>query len=194
MTMGFEAMYQGSAPPWDIGRPQPAIVRLEEAGLLAGPIVDVGCGTGENAIYLASRGHETVGVDIAPTAIGVARAKARERGSGASFAEADVLRLGVLGRRFRSAIDVGCFHVFDDADRTRYRDSVASVVDPDGILHLLCFSDREPGTWGPRRVSQAEIRATFDVGWEVESIDGTRFATLLGPEGAAAWHAAIRRR
>jgi ubiquinone/menaquinone biosynthesis C-methylase UbiE len=101
--MGFEWAYRNGVPPWDIGRPQPAIVRLAEQGLIAGDVIDLGCGTGENALYLASRGLAIVGVDAAPTAITQAQEKARLRGSSATFIVADALGLDVLGRVF----DVG---------------------------------------------------------------------------------------
>jgi SAM-dependent methyltransferase len=97
-AMGFEWAYRNGAPLWDIGRPQPAIVRLAEQGTIAGDVIDVGCGTGENALYLTSRGLGVVGVDAAPTAIEQTQAKARLQGSGATFVAADALGLEGLGR------------------------------------------------------------------------------------------------
>ena len=99
------------------------------------------------------------------------RDKAKRRGSTAAFVVGDVLRLEDLDRRFASVIDSAVFHVFDDADRARYVASLASVVEPGGVLHLLAFSDKVPGDAGPRRVSQAELRAAFADGWEVERIN-----------------------
>jgi cyclopropane fatty-acyl-phospholipid synthase-like methyltransferase len=192
--MGWDEAYRDPEPaPWDIGRPQPEIVRLEESTSIVGSVIDVGCGTGENALYLASRGHETLGIDVSETAIARGRAKASERGLAVEFVAGDVLELSSLQLRFDTAIDVGCFHTFSDDDRDRYRDSVRSAVRPGGILHLLCFSDREPGEWGPRRVSRTAIETSFATGWDVESIEETRFAHRLGPDGALAWRARIRR-
>jgi SAM-dependent methyltransferase len=191
--MGFDAAYRGpGVAPWDIGAPQPEIVGLVEGGQIEGSVIEVGCGTGENALFVASRGHEVLGVDAAPTAIARARAKAAERGLEASFEVRDVLELGDLGRSFDTAIDVGCFHVFDDADRGRYVKSLSGVLREGGRLHLLCFSDAQPGVLGPRRVSEGEIRAAFAEGWEVEGIRPARFATLMGPDGAHAWLAVMR--
>jgi ubiquinone/menaquinone biosynthesis C-methylase UbiE len=116
--MGFEFAYRYGTPPWDIGRAQDAIVRLAEEGLIAGDVIDVGCGTGENALYLASRGISVLGVDAAPTAIARAREKAQLRGSSATFLVADALALEGLGRTFDTAIDCGLFHTFSDADRS----------------------------------------------------------------------------
>ena len=173
--MGFEWAYRNGAPPWDIGRAQPVIVRLAEEGLVSGDVIDVGCGTGENALYLASRGMSVLGVDAAPTAIARAREKAQLRGSSATFLVADALALEGLGRRFDTAIDCGLFHTFSDADRIRFARSLHLALRPGARYILLCFSEHQPGGLGPRRVSQAEIRATFATGWKADSIVAERF-------------------
>src|ERR1051325_4741714 len=115
----FESMYQGQAP-WDIPGPQPVFVALEESGAIQGSVLDAGCGTGENALYLASRGHEAWGIDFVPVAVERAEEKARERGIAAQFRVADALRLGELGRTFDTVIDCGLFHTFSDEERPRY--------------------------------------------------------------------------
>jgi cyclopropane fatty-acyl-phospholipid synthase-like methyltransferase len=184
----------GSAP-WDIGRPQSAIVGLADAGEIRSPVLDSGCGTGEHALFLAERGYEVLGVDVAPTAIARARDKAQTRGLSGEFLIHDVLDLGVLGRQFAAVIDSGVFHTFSDEDRPRYVDSLASVTTDGSVLHLLCFSNQVPGEVGPRRVSQAEIREAFDDGWNVERITGSQFDVAqefqLRPH---AWLARIVRR
>jgi SAM-dependent methyltransferase len=185
----FESSYHGT-PPWDIGRPQPAIVRLAETGKISGSVLDVGCGTGENSLFLAARGLVAVGIDGAPTAITKARAKAKARGLGVRFEIADALDLS-LPERFDTAIDTGLFHVFSDDQRPRFSESLARVVRPGGTYFLMCFSEREPGDWGPRRVTQAEIRSVFRERWRVETIEPSAFATNLGE--AQAWLASITR-
>ena len=192
-VMGFEWAYRNGDPPWDIGRPQPAIVRLAEQGLVTGEVIDVGCGTGENALFLASRGLAVVGVDAAPTAIARAMAKADERGSSATLQVADALALEELGRTFDVAIDCGLFHTFGDADRVRYARSLHAVLRPGARYALLCFSEHQPGDQGPRRVTQAEIRATFETGWTVDSIVADQFAARLPGDGAHAWLALLTR-
>jgi SAM-dependent methyltransferase len=189
---GFDDSYLG-VPPWDIGRAQPEVVRIADAGGFTGPVIDVGCGTGENAIELSSRGFGVVGVDAAPRAIERARAKAVDRGSGVEFLVADAFSLGSLGRRFRTALDCGVFHVFDDDERPAYVASLASALEPAGRLHLLCFSDRQPGPVGPRRVTQRELRDTFTDGWDIEEIVATTFVTNLPGGEAQAWRASITR-
>ena len=167
-------------PPWDIGKPQSEIVRLEQEGKLRGSVLDCGCGTGENALYLASRGHEVWGIDASPNAIRKAESKAKDRGIAVKFLTVDALDLGGLGRTFDAVIDCGLFHVFSDPDRERYVSSLASVTAPGAKLVVLCFSDLQPGDQGPRRVSQAEIRQAFDKGWKVQDI---RAADLRNEHG-----------
>jgi len=193
---GWDSAYEaGSRPPWDIGRPQPTFVRLAEGGLLRGRVLDAGCGSGEHALLAAARGADVVGVDVSPRAIERARRKAGERGIAVRFEVADALRLGELGLTFDTVIDSGLFHVFDDADRARYVTSLASVLEPGGTCYLMCFSDRQPGTMGPRRVSQEELRAAFSDGWAVASIVADAFEVNpgLGTPTAQAWLATIRR-
>ena len=189
---GFDEMYMG-VPPWDIGRAQPEVVRLADAGGFAGPVIDVGCGTGENGLELASRGLDVLGIDASPRAIGAATAKASERGSSAQFLVADALQLGSLARRFASVLDCGVFHVFEDDERPVYVASLAAALEPGGVLQLLCFSDLQPGTFGPRRVTQQEIRESFADGWDVREIAPVTFVTNLPELQANAWRATIAR-
>jgi cyclopropane fatty-acyl-phospholipid synthase-like methyltransferase len=183
-------------PPWDIGRPQPAFVRLADRGLLSGRLLDAGCGTGEHTLLAADRGAQATGVDISARAIAKARDKAAERGLQARFEVADVLALGRLGMTFDTVIDSGVFHVFSDADRPRYVTSLAGVLQPGGRCYLMCFSDRQPGDYGPRRVTQDELRAAFSDGWTVTSIEAGSFDVNLGAfplPAAQAWLAVIQR-
>ncbi len=194
--MGFEWAYRQGSPPWDIGRPQPAVVSLARDGGFFGEVLDVGCGTGENALYLASRGFSVTGVDAAPTAIARARAKADHRQLAVRFEIADALDLRAVGRTFDSAVDCGLFHTFDDRARRLFERSLRAVLRPGAQYNLLCFSDQEPGDWGPRRVSQAEIRSTFAAGWRVNSIVAARFATIDPVDGSwspRAWLASLTR-
>jgi SAM-dependent methyltransferase len=192
----WDASYTGGTPaPWDIGRPQPAFVRLADEGRLTGRLLDAGCGTGENALLAASHGADVTGIDVAPTAIARARAKATERGLTARFEVADALDLGRLGLSVDTVIDSGAFHVFSDDDRARYVARLAAVLRPAGACYLMCFSDRQPGTWGPRRVGADELRAAFADGWAIESIDPDAFEInpVLGTTQVQAWLAVIRR-
>ena len=191
-TEDFDALYAGT-PPWDIGRPQPAFLALAEAGAVQGRVLDVGCGTGEHVLMAAGLGLEATGVDTAATAIDAARGKARDRGLTARFLVWDALRLAALGELFDTVLDSGLFHVFQDDDRPRFVDGLRAVVRPGGRYLMLCFSDRQPGAWGPRRVTQAEIRASFGDGWRVDSIEPARFDVTIDPDGALALLATITR-
>jgi cyclopropane fatty-acyl-phospholipid synthase-like methyltransferase len=188
----FNDAYRGT-PPWDIGRPQGEFVELEVNGRILGDVLDVGCGTGENALFLASKGHRVLGIDSAVLAIRKAKQKASERGIDADFKIWDALRLGELGKWFDSAIDCGFFHTLSDEGRVAFRRNLGSVMKRGGRYFMLAFSDEEPDWGGPRRVTKQEIRDTFAVGWRVESIHKARFEDHFHGDGGRAWVSTIRR-
>ena len=129
-------------------RPQPAVRRLADEGAFAGAVLDAGCGTGENALHIASLGLQVLGVDVAETALSIAREKAAARGIDADFVVADAFHLDRLGRVFETVLDCGLLHTFDGDERRAYVASLASVTARGGHVHLLCFSDAGPDT-GP---------------------------------------------
>lgn len=193
----FESAYAGQAP-WDIGRPQRAL--LDVADRITGSVLDAGCGTGENALFFASRGQKVTGIDFLAEPISRAKQKASERGVTATFLVMDALALKDLPEFFDSVIDSGLFHVFSDHDRQRYVGGLASVLKPDGRLFLLCFSDDEPGTQGPRRVPKKELHVAFAEGWVIESIEPSRYEVRpdlkdlsFSEGGPKAWVVVVRR-
>ena len=189
----FDSAYLGT-PPWDIGRPQGEFVRLAEQGLVKGEVIDLGCGTGENAMMFASKGSRVLGIDSAPLAIAKAKKKAAERGSKAEFTVADALELRPLERAFDVATDCGLFHTFSDMERKTFEASLGAALAPGGRYFMLCFSDREPSDWGgPRRVSKEEILGPFGRGWRVDSIKSARFEAFHSREGGHAWLASLTR-
>lgn len=190
----WDASYHDGPAPWDIGRPQPAVVRLALEGGFAGAVLDAGCGTGENALHVAAMGLSVLGVDVAETALAMARHKAHDRGLEVEFAAVDAFQLDRLGRTFETVMDCGLFHTFDGDERPRYVASLASVTGQNGTLHVLCFSDEGPDT-GPHPVSREALSAAFNRtnGWNVVAIRPDRVQTRFHDDGAPAWLATIKR-
>ena len=193
----FESAYEDRAP-WDIGRPQKAFLNV--ADWITGSILDAGCGTGENALYFAGRGCRVTGIDFLEEPIQRAQRKAAERGVQATFLVKNALALKDLPEVFDSVIDSGLFHVFSDDDRKRYVEGLATVLKPGGRLFLICFSDEEPGTHGPRRLSKKELHDAFAQGWVIESIEPSRFEVrpdlkdlAFSEGGPMAWFAVVQR-
>jgi SAM-dependent methyltransferase len=190
----WDASYHDGPAPWDIGGPQPAVVRLASDGGFSGAVLDAGCGTGENALHIASLGLPVLGVDIAETALAIAREKANDRGIQIEFAAADAFALERLGRTFDTVLDCGLFHTFDGDERPGYVASLASVTEHDGTLYVLCFSDDGPGT-GLHPVTADELRAAFQpgTGWDVAALEPDRIHTIYHDDGAPAWFATVKR-
>jgi ubiquinone/menaquinone biosynthesis C-methylase UbiE len=187
----FNEAYRGS-PPWDIGRPQAEFVRIARKGEIRGRVLDIGCGTGENAIFFAGLGLETWGLDAAPLAIQKAKGKALERAARVNFTLGDALHLEKLGQRFDTVTDCGLFHTFSDDQRSIFEKSLKAALSQSGTYFMLSFSDKEPDGWGgPRRVSKGEIRATFGSGWKINYVREARFSTTFNDEGGYAWLASI---
>jgi ubiquinone/menaquinone biosynthesis C-methylase UbiE len=144
---------------------------------------------------VASLGLRVLGVDIADTALSIAREKAAGRGIDADFAVADALRLDRLGRVFDTVLDCGLLHTFDGDERRAYVAGLASVTSPGGDLHVLCFSDVGSGIRGPHPVRQEELRAAFERSgdWSVASVSPDRIQTRFDDRGLPAWLAKIER-
>lgn len=183
----FSALYE-RLPGWEVGRPQPAITVLHEAGAIGACVLDAGCGTGESALFLAAHGHQVWGIDIVDAAINAAAEKARQRGlPSARFLVHDALALDQLGLTFDSVVDSGLLHAMTDAEQRRYLEQVRSVLRPGGSVHVLCFSEHQPGDTGPRRVKRSELEALLAHGWLDVAIVETRFAVNFSDDGAAAY-------
>jgi SAM-dependent methyltransferase len=191
----WDASYYDGPAPWDVGRPQPTVARLALEGGFCGTVLDAGCGTGENSLLVAALGRPVLGVDVAETALSMARDKAAERGIAAEFAWADALRLERLGRRFDTVLDCGLFHSFDGDERPGYVASLASVTRTGATLYVLSFSDEGSDT-GPHPVSRDELAAAFGrgSGWNVAAIEADRVLTRFHDDhGAPAWLATLKR-
>jgi 2-polyprenyl-3-methyl-5-hydroxy-6-metoxy-1,4-benzoquinol methylase len=194
----FAGYYAAPRAPWDIGRPQRPFIEAGDA--LHGRVLDAGCGTGDLALWLAERGCTVTGVDFLEQPLAAARGKAAERGLAANFLRMDARAIGEIPERFDAVTDCGLLHTFDDEGRAAYVAALARLLEPGARVFVLCFSAAEPGTHGPRRVGEAELRAAFGAGWAVEAVEPARFEVVPGipgaeftPGGARAWFATIRR-
>ena len=185
-------------PPWEIGHLQPALAAI--ADQIQGSVLDAGCGTGDCALFFASRGQVVYGIDFVPEAIAQAKAKAVAQGLDACFLTMNALALGQLPQQFDNVIDCGLFHLFSDTDRAAYVAALATVLRPGGHLWLLCFSEQEPPGAGPRRISRREIETTFADDWQIESLDEVRMeaaphvpANVFSAGGPRAYRVVARR-
>jgi SAM-dependent methyltransferase len=196
----WDAAYAGdSPPPWMIETPQPEVVMLLDRGLVSGRMLDSGCGTGEHSLAAADAGAVVTGVDISGRAVGQAKRKADARGAAAQFAVVNMLHPAPFRERsFDTLLDSGVFHSFAGADQRTYVDNLTRLARDGALLHLICFSEHQPGEgeWGPRRITQAEIRSAFADGWAVDELEPATFRIneFHDTTQVLAWRALLRRR
>jgi SAM-dependent methyltransferase len=194
MSHHWNESYKQDFIPWDSGVPEPMLIEQVESGALpVGRALDVGCGTGTNAIWLAQHGYEVLGVDVAPLAIEKACAKLPP-GLSCRFATLDFLAEKPEGGPFQLVFDRGCFHVFDEpADRAKLAARVATVLAPDGIwLSLIGSTEGPPREMGPPRRSLRDMADAIEPQLEILSVRSAEFRDL--PEPAMAWICLSRRR
>ncbi|MEN2423102.1 class I SAM-dependent methyltransferase [Streptomyces rimosus] len=204
----YELAYRGESAfgeqmPWDIPGPQPAYVEVEQAGLINGEILDCGCGTGENALFLAGKGYAVTGVDLSPTAVAQARRKATERGIDATFAVADALELTGYEGRFDTVVDSGMAHVFRPGELARYTAALHGACRRNAVVHVLGINEHRAteglladvvaklGRNDPvtdarlmPMITVDALRTAFADGWTVESIRETPMHAVLPLTGA----------
>lgn len=187
----FDSVYR-QTPPWDVGKAQPALSALLDEHPPAGPVLDVGCGSGDLAIELARRGLEVVGLDIVQAAVAQARDKANALAPDVAgrleFRVGDALRPTLLDRRFGAVVDSGFFHLFNAPTRDGYADEMAAVLEPGGRLYLLEFATEFPVPNTPLQVTEDELRARFSArkGWRVLALRLATFESRIAPVPAVA--------
>jgi SAM-dependent methyltransferase len=204
----FDALYRGESPgegiaptttpPWDTKAPSESVIAWQTGGWVHGDVLDIGCGFGDNAIFLARNGPTVTGLDISPTALITAEQRAENAGVGVKFAAADSTKLDGYTDAFDTVIDVGLFHSLDDDGRRSYAAAVHRATRPGATLLLSCFSDANPvgKEWRPA-VSEETLRDVLgDAGWDVVSLEP---ATVRGeldgaPVEMAFWHLRAQRR
>jgi cyclopropane fatty-acyl-phospholipid synthase-like methyltransferase len=173
------------SPPWDTKAPKENVVAWQEAGLVHGDVLDIGCGLGDNAIYLAQHGHSVTGLDISPTALVTARRRAADAGVNVRFATADATELEGYTDAFDTVIDSGMFHCLDDDGKRRYAAAVHRATRPGATMLMGCFSDANPDDAEfPRPVvSEQTLRDTLGgAGWEITSLEPATVRPVGLPE------------
>ena len=192
----WEERYLEAHLPWDTGKPDIHLARfIDDFPMVPGRALDVGCGTGTNTLWLEQRGFETTGIDLAPTAIELAKAKAEAAGARCRLLCTDFLTGEVPGGPFQLVYDRGCFHTFDDPEvRARFAAGIARLLEPEGLWHSLMGStDGPPREAGPPRRSAAEVITAVEphfeiLRWESKIWDEDRF------DEVRAWVMVARRR
>lgn len=187
----FDSIYQDT-PPWDIGAAQPALTALFDEHPPAGPVLDLGCGSGDLVIELARRGLRVLGIDIVEAAIEQARARAAslppEVADLIDFQVADALHPSRLGQRFGAVVDSGFFHLFDQESRDRLVREIADALRPGGRCYLLEFATEFDIPNTPLKVTGDELRARFteEAGWRVLALRPAQFESRIAPVPAVA--------
>jgi SAM-dependent methyltransferase len=180
----FDALYRGESPgegipaiatpPWDNKAPKDTVVAWQSEGLVHGDVLDIGCGLGDNAIYLAQQGFNVTGLDISPTALVTAERRAKDAGAQVTFATADATELDGYTDAFDTVVDSGMFHCLDDDGKRRYAAAVHHATRDGATLLLACFSDANPGQaeWPLPAVTEQTLRDVLDgAGWDIVSLE-----------------------
>ena len=179
----FESVYRGVSPqfgegirpPWSIGEPQPELAALIEHGRFHGDVLDVGCGEAAISLTLAERGHTTVGLDLSPTAIDLARRESQRRGlTNVSFEVADISSFTGYDGRFGTVVDSTLFHSIPVEAREGYQQSIVRAAAPGASYFALVF-DRAAVTEGPiNAVTEDELRDVVSKYWVIDQIRPAR--------------------
>jgi SAM-dependent methyltransferase len=182
--------------PWDIGEPDPHLVEFVGSGVIVpGRVLEVGCGTGTDALWLAGQGYAVLGVDISPLAVERARAKQAATGVECRFELLNFMDQEVAGGPFDLVFDRGAFHVFDEPEeRAGFAARVARVLAADGKwVSLIGSTEGPPREHGPPRRSARDVVEAIEPVLEIVLLRATEFRANI-PSPAKAWLSLARAR
>ena len=192
----FDNAYAGT-PPWDIGKEQGAFKRIIENHNINGPLLDIGCGTGENSLFIAKQLNISVtGIDTSNTAISKASEKAQLRNlqENATFLNYDLFKLSEFNKKFNTIIDCGVFHMFDARSRVEYQNNVKKILHKNGKLFILAFSYLEPLGIGPsQRLKERDYYNAFQNGWKILNFEHEEFETNVRKNSSKALLTTVER-
>lgn len=181
--------------PWDSGRPSKELIRvLDSEKIKPGRAGELGCGTGTNAIYLASRGFDVTAFDLSPAAVEGARQKAAEANAKVNFVEADLCRFTLDVPPFDFLFDRGCYHAARRIDQPGMMKTIKRLTRPGSRFLLLSGNANEKGPPGPPQMTAAEICNELEPLFEIQFLREFRFEVPAPPEGFLAWSCLMTRR
>lgn len=185
----WEARYKSGSTPWEINKPDSNLIRtVTQRPVPPCKALDLGCGTGDNVIWLAQHGFEVTGVDISNTAVKEAAEKASAAGAACTFVALDFLKESVAGGPFGFIFDRGCFHSFDTpGERGKFAENVARHLKPRGLwLSLVGNADENRQKPGPPQRSASDIVTAVEPCFEILRMESGRFGSN-GPNPPRAW-------
>jgi SAM-dependent methyltransferase len=192
----FQKRYKSGDTPWDIGKPDFNLIETVTTRAI-GPCkaLDIGCGTGDNSIWLAQNNFQVVGVDISEMAIQRATEKAAQAHVACTFKVIDFLTSNITGAPFGFVFDRGCFHtVNSDAERLGFAENVAAHLTKDGLwLSLVGSADEQRQAPGPPRRTARNIVNAVEPRFEILSLIASHFGSNR-PDPPKAWACLMRKR
>jgi SAM-dependent methyltransferase len=190
LLLDFDELYKGGSIrvwengpamdtiPWQLNGPQPIVTELADTGQITGPVLECGCGFGDNALFLAERGYQVTAIDASPTVIEQDQAKARERGLGVEFRVANATVLDGITGGYATVLDSAMMHCLTDDQRRDYLAAAHRVTEPGARLHILCFAETVTGGLAmPAHTDEANLRRDLSEHWQLERMDRRRYTT-----------------
>jgi SAM-dependent methyltransferase len=197
MSLMYRLMYRVGFTPWDTGQvPRQLSALIDGPGTLpTGRALDIGCGTGTQAVYMARSGWEVTAIDAVPRPLSRARARADAAGVKVDWALADAARLDRLGLEpgYTLFFDRGCFHGLDEAQRGAYAAAVDRLAAPGATLLMMAFAPNRLVV-APAGLEESELTGRF-ADWKLVSASPDADGEISGPLGNVprTWYRLVRR-